>query len=98
MWAGTNAGFVFIYQLHLPTDDRRHADTVDCVLGGCHSLRSVSHDLASASVYPDVAELSGSRLGDLLCFFCICLRSLYFSSVLYVFLSTLILLVGSFAL
>ena len=58
----------------------------------------MSHDLASSSVYPDVAELSGSRLGDLLCVFCICLRSLYFSSVLYVFLSTLILLVGSFAL
>ena len=51
----------------------------------------MSHDLASSSVYPDVAELSGSRLGDLLCVFCICLRSLYFSS-------TLILLVGSFAL
>ena len=33
MWAGTNAGYVYIYQLHLPSDDRRHTDTVDCVLG-----------------------------------------------------------------
>jgi len=33
MWAGTNAGYVFIYQIHLPADDRRHTDTVDCVLG-----------------------------------------------------------------
>jgi len=33
MWAGTNAGYVFIYQIHLPSDDRRHTDTVDCILG-----------------------------------------------------------------
>jgi len=33
MWAGTNAGYVFIYQIHLPSDERRHTDTVDCVLG-----------------------------------------------------------------
>lgn len=32
LWAGTNAGFVYIYQLHLPADDRRDSETVDCIL------------------------------------------------------------------
>jgi lethal(2) giant larvae protein len=32
MWAGTNAGYVYIYQITLPADDRRDLDTVDCIL------------------------------------------------------------------
>jgi len=39
LWAGTNAGYVFVYQLRLPSDHRRHTDLVDCVLGGFLSSR-----------------------------------------------------------
>ena len=33
LWAGTNAGTIFIYQITLPASDKRDAEQVKCVLG-----------------------------------------------------------------
>ena len=33
LWAGTNAGSVFIYQITVPGSDRRDDDPVQCILG-----------------------------------------------------------------
>ena len=54
MWAGTNAGYVFIYEIHLPSDNRRHTDTVDCVLG---EFDKVYYLLCSLSVAVDDISL-----------------------------------------
>jgi len=34
-WAATNAGIVYIYQLSVPTADKREEDIVQCILGLC---------------------------------------------------------------
>ena len=33
LWAATNAGIVYIYQLTVPAADKREEDTVQCILG-----------------------------------------------------------------
>jgi len=33
VWAGTNAGIVYIYQLTVPAADKREEDIVQCILG-----------------------------------------------------------------
>jgi len=33
LWAATNAGVVYIYQLTVPTADKREEDIVQCILG-----------------------------------------------------------------
>ena len=35
LWAGTNAGTVLIYQLTVPSSDKRNEDIVQCILGMC---------------------------------------------------------------
>jgi len=35
LWAATNAGVVYIYQLTVPTADKREEDIVQCILGLC---------------------------------------------------------------
>jgi len=35
LWAATNAGIIYIYQLTVPTADKREEDIVQCILGLC---------------------------------------------------------------
>ena len=38
LWAATNAGIIYIYQLTVPSADKRDEDIVQCILGLSVSL------------------------------------------------------------
>ena len=42
LWAATNAGIVYIYQLTVPAADKREEDIVQCILGQYRCFSSLT--------------------------------------------------------
>lgn len=58
LWAGTNAGTVFAYQITMPANDKRDSEAVQCQLGKHGAWKMIQFSLSNKRDYNKAATIN----------------------------------------